>query len=115
MAVQLTLGMDGLKCAFCSSVSPTLFCKEVGSVPMPSPHLPPLQLVKNWRTSRHLFRDLDRGRTGRVRVEQLWGVLSQCGVELTTNDQFHILELLDPQLQGSVDYNHLIGAVFEEQ
>ncbi|XP_064392046.1 EF-hand calcium-binding domain-containing protein 6-like [Halichondria panicea] len=73
------------------------------------------QLVKNWRTSRRLFRDVDRGRTGRVGVGELWGVLAQCGVELTTDDQFHILELLDPQLKGTVDYNHLIGAVFEQQ
>ncbi len=75
----------------------------------------PSQLVKNWRTSRRLFRDVDRGRTGRVGVGELWGVLAQCGVELTTDDQFHILELLDPQLKGTVDYNHLIGAVFEQQ
>ncbi len=64
--------------------------------------------------SRRLFRELDKGRSGCVGVAELWGVLSQCGVELSSDDQFHILEVLDPQLQGTVNYNHLIRAVYEQ-
>ena len=41
-------------------------------------------------------------------------VLEESGVDLSTEDKFHILEMLDPQLSGRVDYSHFINTVFEQ-
>ena len=72
------------------------------------------QLAKNWRLIRRLFRETDKGRHGSVSVGEFWSVLSECGVELSSEDKFTILEYLDPTLQGRVDYSHFISALFEQ-
>ena len=62
---------------------------------------------------RRYFNALDTKRSGAVPVNGFQTALQQCGVELSDQQMYHILELLDPQLTGVVDYQQFFDAILE--
>ena len=63
---------------------------------------------------RRLFKRTDRDHSGKVTVKELIGVLAQCDIELSNEQLFHILEALDPDLSGRVNYSDFINIVLEQ-
>ena len=71
------------------------------------------QLATQWRTFRRLLSRLDSTHKGHVTVVDLRSVLLQCGVSLTSEQWYHLMETFDPHLSGTISYKHFIEAILE--
>ena len=73
-----------------------------------------LQLSSQWRVLRRLLSRLDSTHSGRVSVVELRSVLHECGVALTSEQWYHLMDALDPQLSGKITYKHFIDSILAE-
>ena len=62
------------------------------------------QLQKNWTALRRAFLEHDKLGTGRIRVADFHRILAQFGIHLSKEETFRLLETMDHQLTGTLDY-----------
>lgn len=71
-----------------------------------------LQLSSQWRLLRRLLTRLDSTHSGRVSVVELRSVLHQCGVVLTSEQWYHLMEAFDPHLSGTITYKQFLDSIW---
>lgn len=69
------------------------------------------QIVRNWKRIRRQFRNSDWDGSGLVPVDQFTCVLTSSGVLLDSEQLFQVLESLDKDLSGYINYKEFFNAV----
>ena len=70
-----------------------------------------VQIVRNWKQIRRQLRSTDWDGSGYVPVDQFSSALTSSGVILDSEQLFQVMESLDKDLSGFINYREFFNAV----
>lgn len=70
-----------------------------------------VQIVRNWKQIRRQLRSTDWDGSGYVPVDQFSSALTCSGVVLDSEQLFQVMESLDKDLSGYINYREFFNAV----
>lgn len=60
-----------------------------------------------------MFKSVDSTGTGNISVKMFKKVLNHCQLKLDNEQLYHLLETLDPQLSGQINYHVFLNVILE--